>query len=77
MKQLIEKLKVTARAAAKVNASVKLKIGTEEMDADKVAENMMHVYNAVLHKLPQEKNNIKNIMIKKTMSPPIRVEEGK
>lgn len=74
---LVEKLQTTARAAAKTEASVKLKAGKEEMDLDKVAENMLFVYNTVLHKLPQEKNNIKNVIVKTTMSAPIRVEEGK
>lgn len=74
---LIERLKTTVRAAAKVDASVKVKVGYEGQDIEHVAENMLTIYNAVLGKLPQEINNIKNIMIKKTMSPPIKIEEAK
>jgi len=77
LKALVDRLKITVKASAKTQASAKIPVGREDMDAEKVAENMLAAYNAVLHKLPQEKNNIKNVLIKKTMSPPIRVEEGK
>jgi len=74
---LVERLKTTIRAAAKVDASVKVKVGYEGQDLNHIAENMAAVYHAVFAKLPQEINNIKNVMIKKTMSPPVKIEEAK
>jgi large subunit ribosomal protein L1 len=74
---LVDRLKKTVKASARTQASAKVRVGTEDMDVQKVAENMLAVYNAILHKLPQERNNIKNVLIKKTMSAPIKVEEGK
>lgn len=75
LKTLVENLQKTVRAAAKVEASVKVKAGHEDMKAEDIAENMQAIHYTVLHKLPQEKNNIKNVLVKKTMSPPIKVEE--
>lgn len=77
LQPLVEKLKKTVKASAKTQASAKVPVGTEDLDVQKVAENMLAAYNAVLHKLPQEKNNIKNVLVKKTMSAPVKVEEGK
>jgi len=77
LQPLVEKLKKTVKASAKTQASAKVAVGTEDLDVQKIAENMLTVYNAVLHKLPQEKNNIKNVLVKKTMSAPVKVEEGK
>jgi len=40
------------------------------MKDDDLAENILYIYNQVLHKLPEERNNIKNIFIKTTMGKP-------
>jgi ribosomal protein L1 len=75
LKSLVDNLQKTVRAVAKTASSVKLKAGHEDMKPEDVAENMQSIHHNVLHKLPQEKNNIKNVLVKKTMSPPIKVEE--
>jgi ribosomal protein L1 len=53
---------------------VQCSIGKESMEESKLAENAIAVYNQILHALPQEKNNIKHVMLKLSMSKPIKVE---
>ncbi len=70
---LIQKLKKTVRIIAKTQASIKVPVGIQGMDEDKIAENMRAVYTAAIPELPQEINNIKSVMIKLTMSKPVTV----
>jgi ribosomal protein L1 len=53
---------------------IQCSIGKEDMDENRISENVLSVYNQVLHSLPQEKNNIKEVMIKLSMSRPVKVE---
>jgi len=75
LKPLVEKLKNTIKVSAKIQPSIKTAAGNENMKEEDIAENMTAIYNNVLDKLPQEKHNIKNVLIKLTMSKPIKVEE--
>lgn len=72
---LSENLRRTVRIAAKAQPSIKTAIGSEAMKPEDVAANCMAVYTTVARKLPNEQNNIKSVMIKKTMSPPALVSE--
>lgn len=45
-------------------------LGTEAMKDEELIENAMVIYNTLLASLPQEKNNLKSIMIKLTMGKP-------
>ena len=69
----VDKLKKTARLTAKTQASIKRLVGKEDTEDEQLAENIQAVYNAVIHELPQEKHNIKNVIIKLTMSPPVKI----
>lgn len=73
MKAQAEKLKKTIKIRAKEN-SVKMIIGKENMKDEEVAENCLMVYNAVLAALPQKKENIRSVMLKLTMSKPIKIK---
>ena len=53
---------------------MKIMAGIETQDDSEVIDNIMTVYNAVLHSLPQEHNNIKNIQLKLTMGKPLTIE---
>ena len=54
-------------------ACIKLAIGKQDMKDEEIIENIIPVYNAVLKALPREKENIKNIEIKFTMSKPKKI----
>ena len=73
LQQLYDQLQRTVKAKAKVGPHMQCAVGSEEMSDDDLAENIMSVYNAVVHKLPNEQHNIKSIYIKRTMSKPVQV----
>jgi ribosomal protein L1 len=43
------------------------------MDDEKVAENVVAAYNALVHSLPMHEQNIKNVSLKLTMSKPLSI----
>ncbi len=75
LKPLIEKLQKTVHVETKNEPTLKLRIGAESLKDEEVAENIFAVYNTVLHALPQEKQNIKNVMLKLTMGKPVVIAE--
>lgn len=48
-------------------------VGKEDMDDNKIVENMLTVYESLVSVLPQKKQNIKNIYIKLTMGSPVKL----
>lgn len=75
LKQLCEKLQKTVRASAKTAPLVQCAIGTEDMDVNEIADNGLTIYNSLLHLLPNERHNIKDVYIKLTMGKPVKVGE--
>ena len=75
LKPLYEKLQRTIRLTNKTSPVIQSAIGTEEMKLDDVTENGMVVYDAIIHALPNEKHNIKDIYVKLTMSKPVKLGE--
>lgn len=73
LKQVKERLANTIKASLKQQASIKCTIGKEDMNDDDLTKNLQAIYTQVLHKLPNEKNNIKNVLLKFTMSKPLHV----
>jgi|SRR3989338_3323378 len=75
LKPLYEKLQRTIRVTNKSAPLLQCGIGTEDMKTEEIVDNALTVYNSVLHVLPNEKHNIKNIYIKLTMGKPVKVGE--
>ena len=75
LKPLVEKLKKTIRVKAKIQPTIKCIAGSEEMKDEEIVENIFTIYNQVIHTLPKEKHNVKNVVIKLTMGKPIKVSE--
>ncbi len=73
IKQQLEKINKTVRIKAK-EPSIKLAVGKQNMAAEAIAENILSAYNAIVNVLPRKKDNIKNVMLKLTMSKPIKIE---
>ena len=71
---LIEKLKKVVRVSAKKSPMTQVKVGNESMSDSDIADNLVAVLNQLSHSLPKEDNNIKTVMIKLTMSKPIKVQ---
>ena len=75
LKPVYEKFQRTVRATTKSAPLIQCGIGSEDMSVNEITDNALTVYNAVLHALPNEKHNIKDIYIKLTMGKPVKVGE--
>lgn len=73
LKPVIDKLKNVVRMTAKTQLSTKCTVGNETMPEEQVAENAWAAYTQFKKALPQEENNVKNVILKLTMGPPIKV----
>ena len=72
----INELKVKINNSIKIRtkeASIKLAIGKQNMKDEEIIENIITVYNAILKALSREKDNIKNIEVKFTMTKPQKI----
>lgn len=72
IQETLDKIATSLKIRMK-EASIKVAVGKVSMDDDKIIENVMSVYKTVENALPKKKENVKNVMIKLTMSKPIRV----
>ena len=74
--KLIDAVLAKINSSIKIRAkesSIKIPIGKESMPDDKIIENILTVYNNLLKSLSINKENIKNIEIKFTMTKPIKI----
>jgi len=55
-------------------SSIKLSIGKQSMKDEEIIENILTVYNAILKVLPRDKENIKNVELKFTMTKPQKIK---
>ncbi len=53
--------------------SLKIKVGNYEMKDEKIAENIIYVHKKVVDSLSKKNQNIKNVLIKFTMSKAIKI----
>ncbi len=68
----VTKLKVSNKKN-KSSVSIMVKIGKKSQDVSQIAENTLAIYNSLLEKLPNSKQNIKDVIYKTTMSAPVKV----
>ncbi len=54
--------------------SIKISIGKESMSDKELTENIDASYNAIVNALPTKKENVRSVMLKLTMSKPLKVE---
>ena len=54
--------------------SIKLAIGKQSMKDEDIVENALAIYNTILKAMPRDKDNIKNIEIKFTMTKPQKIK---
>ncbi|MFC1753569.1 50S ribosomal protein L1 [Thermoproteota archaeon] len=71
---LSERLHKTVRAVAKAQPCIKVIVGNENQDEKEVIDNIMTIYNSVSHRLPKEEHNIKSVLLKLTMSKPVKIK---
>lgn len=71
---LYNKLQTTVRISAKKTPVIQVKIGTENMKDEEIMDNALVIYDQIIHHLPRERSNIKKVMLKLTMSKPIKLD---
>jgi len=74
LQPLYDRLQKTAVIKAKTQPVIKCSVGIEDQNEDEVIDNIITVYNSLIHKLPSEQNNIKNMLLKLTMGKPVEVK---
>ena len=72
VKELKNKINTSIKIKIK-EPSIKIPIGKQSMKDEEIIENIMSVYNLLLKTLPRNKENIKNIEIKITMTKPHKI----
>ncbi|NQZ85373.1 MAG: hypothetical protein HRU03_06660 [Nanoarchaeales archaeon] len=65
---LYEKLQKTVHLQTKKNLVLQVSVGSEKESDEAIAENILAVYDQLIHALPAQKNNLKNSKLKLTMS---------
>ena len=73
IKQTIERIGKSVKIRAK-EPSIKVAVGKESMSDEHVMENIRAVFRDIIATLPAQKENVRKIMIKTTMSKPVVVE---
>ena len=70
---LKERLQKTVRILVKTAPVYQVRVGTEASKEEEVVDNIMTIYNNLIHNVPGEENNIKELGLKLTMSPVIKI----
>lgn len=73
VKALLNRIEKSMKIRVK-EASVKVSVGRENMADEQIIQNIEAVYAGIVGVLPVKKDNVKKVMIKLTMSKPIKVE---
>lgn len=70
-----ERLQKVVHISVKKHLMYQTIVGKEDSDDEIMADNIMSLYDQLMHHLPLEKNNIKGSMIKLTMGKPVKIGE--
>ena len=70
---LLEKIAKAVKIRVK-EPTIKLVVGNEKMNDNEVIDNIHAIYEGLVKILPTKQENIKSILLKLTMSKPIKVE---
>lgn len=73
LKAVYEKLVTMVRLRVRTAPVIQAKIGTDKMSDADLIENAYAVYDQVIHHLPKEKNNLRAVYVKFSMSKVIKV----
>ncbi|MCP8307814.1 MAG: 50S ribosomal protein L1 [archaeon] len=73
IESIITRYRSAIRVKTKNQLNISCKIGDEGMDDDKIAENSSAIISMVEKKLPLGSKNIKNLAVKLTMSPALKL----
>ena len=73
IKKVLEKISKSVKIRAK-EASIKVAVGKENMSDEEISANAKAIYEGIVEALPTKKENVKNVLIKFTMSKTKEIE---
>jgi len=71
---MTKEMKNSVRVHVSTSAVIQVTVGTQEMTAEQIKDNVLHVIDEVKKSLPKGDSQIKTMLVKLTMSKPIKVE---
>ena len=74
LQQVNNNLQLTQKISVKTHLMAQMAVGIENMEDEKTAQNIMVLFNQLLHALPNERQNIKTIYLKLTMGKPSKID---
>ncbi len=54
--------------------SVKIAVGKTNMSDEQILDNVRSIYNGIINALPTKRDNVKNVLVKFTMTKPVEVQ---
>lgn len=75
VKPVYDRLQKTVRLSAKTAMMLQTYAGTEELSDEQVADNVLALYNALVHALVREDNNVRTVRLKLSMGSCVEVEK--
>lgn len=76
LKPLCDRLQKMVRLKAKDKLVIYCALGKESQPDSELAENIVTVYNQLVSALPSHENNIREVLVKLTMSKAVKVHHG-
>ena len=73
IKKVLEKINNSIKIQTK-EPSIKIPVGKTTMPNKSICDNIRYAYNYIVNELPNNKENVKSIMIKLTMTKPIKIK---
>ena len=73
LEPLVKKLGLSVRLQAKKATNLQCMVGKEGQPDEEIVDNIFTVYNATVKQLPNEIQNVKNVVIKTTMGKPVKL----
>ncbi len=73
IEELITKINNSVKIKVK-ESSIKIPVGKQSMKDEEIIENSNVIYNAIVKVLPRDKENIKNVELKFTMTKPVKIK---
>jgi large subunit ribosomal protein L1 len=73
VKDVLKKIDSSVKIRVK-EASIKIPAGKSSMSEKEISENVEAIYHSVIQALPKKQENVKNVMVKLTMSKPLKVD---
>ena len=72
LKAIVDSKRDVIKINLKTSPAIHLGVGSEDMDDNKIAENIDTVIKAFVPKLPKDREQVKNYVIKMTMGKPVK-----